>query len=168
MANVLAFFGILLVFALCYPALILIVWHTQPAAARAQARLERSPGRCIALGMMLSALAALPVLALLGNPSGAAQLAGWLIVVALLGASTIGAAGLAVLLGQRIRPGAQSPVIAGAVALELAAFFPVLGWIFALPVTLFAALGATPLALFTRERAKLAPAAVAVIPAAAQ
>ncbi len=152
MANVLAFFGILFIFAVCYPALLLVIWHTQPATAHACERLTRMPRRCTALGLVITLLFAMPVLGLFSSASGAAQFAGWLIVVSTLGLSAIGASGLAALLGARIRPDAPSPVFIGAIALALATFFPVLGWIFALPIALFASLGASVMALFTRTQ----------------
>lgn len=167
MANVLAFFGILFIFAVCYPALLLLLWHTQPAATRAHERLARMPRRCAALGFVVATLIAVPALVLFSSASGAVQLLGWLIVVCALGLSAIGASGLAALLGARIRPGAQSPVAVGAVALALASGFPVLGWIFALPVALFTTLGAATMALFSNARHERAPAPVST-PAAAQ
>ena len=167
MANVLAFFGILLVFALCYPALLLLIWHTQPAAARARDRLERMPRRCVALGFGVTLLIAIPLLALLSSASGAGQFAGWMLVLFTLGLSAIGASGLAALLGARVRPGAQSSVLIGALALALATFFPLLGWLIALPIALFAALGASVLALFARPR-RAALAVPLTTPATAQ
>jgi hypothetical protein len=167
MANVLAFFGILSVFAICYPALLLLIWHTQPAAARARERLERMPRRSAVLGLLISGLLALPVLGLVGSASGAAQLVGWLLLLAVLAVSAVGASGLAALLGGRIRPASHSPVLIGALALALATFFPVLGWLFALPVALFATLGASVLALFTRAR-RSTPPVPAIVPAPAQ
>lgn len=167
MANVLALFGILFVFAICYPALLLLIWHTQPTATRAHERLARMPRRCAAFGFAATTLIAVPALILFGSASGAAQLLGWLTVLCALGLSAIGASGLAALLGARIHPGSQSPVLIGALALALATSFPVLGWIFALPAALFTSLGAATMALFSSPPRERAPATVST-PAAAQ
>lgn len=168
MANVLAFFGILLVFAVCYPALLLVIWHTQSAAARARERLNRMPRRSAALGLLIVLLLAVPVLALLGSASGAAQLVGWLLLLGALGVSTLGASALAALIGERINADTQTPVLIGAVVLALATFFPVLGWLFALPVALCASLGASAMALFSRTRPSAQPVAMAAAPVQAQ
>lgn len=151
MANVLAFFGVLFIFAVCYPPLLLVIWHTQRAAARAHDRLLRMPRRCVALGFVIAMLIAAPALVLFSSASGAVQLIGWLMVAGVLGLSAIGASGLAALLGARIRPDTPTPVLVGAVVLALASFFPVLGWLFALPTTLFASLGASTMAMVSPQ-----------------
>lgn len=161
MANILAFFGILIIFAVCYPALLLLIWHTQPAAARTRDRLLRMPRRCAALGLGVTLLLGMPALVLFSSASGVAQFLGWLIVAGTLGLSAIGASGLAALLGARIRPDTQSPVLIGAIALALANAFPVLGWLFALPIAHCATLGASAMALVSSQRENApAPASV--------
>ncbi len=76
-----------------------------------------------------------------------------LIALFILGAvASLGAAGLAGLLGQRLSDlGVDASVagttIRGAVAMELAAAFPFVGWFIVIPLTFFATLGAAAFVL---------------------
>ncbi len=148
MANVIAVFGILVLCALSYPAWLALIWHTLPCTARAAQHLQRRPVLCIVTGGLVFGALALPLLLLLGASSGLAQGFGWLCVLITLAISSVGAAGLAAVLGERARPDAtHARVLTGAALLEGAALLPIFGWTLVLPLTLMASLGATLLAL---------------------
>jgi len=153
MADISAVFGILLLLGIVFPGL-LTAWRLLfPATIeRARLRLELTPWRCFWLGGVLVALLVVPVVVLLALPFGPAKLAGWVLVVIALAFASLGAAGLASKMGSQMEhssPG-LSPIAAfvrAALALELAAAFPVIGWFIALPLLTVASLGATVFAL---------------------
>jgi hypothetical protein len=153
MSDMIAIFGVLLIVALGFPALLLLVWLAFPATvARAQQRVAHTPLRCFWLGLAILLALTLPLLLLLSVP-GPGQFLGALLLILILTLATIGAAGVAAHVGGRVRgqlaPHATTPggFLIGATALELAVAFPVIGWIVALPVLLLLALGATAFAL---------------------
>ena len=122
---------------------------------------------------MLVALLVVPIVVLLayllGRPSWPA---GCIIVISVSFAS-LGAAGLAGRMAgqiQRASPGLSSlaAYVRSAVALELAAAFPVIGWFVAVPLLTVAALGATVFALLHSVPGQTsAPLAAAAASAAA-
>jgi hypothetical protein len=153
MADISAVFGILLTLGIVFPGL-LTAWRLLfPAAVdRARARLELTPWRCFWLGGVATALLVVPVVVLLSLPFGPAKLAGWALMLTAMAVASLGAAGLAARMGERLKglSPAQTPLgafVRGAVALELAAAFPVVGWFFFIPLTLVTVLGATIFAL---------------------
>ena len=153
MADISAVFGILLTIGIVFPGL-LTAWRLLfPAAVdRARDRLELTPWRCFWLGGVATAILVVPVVVLLALPFGPAKLAGWALMLTALAVASLGAAGLAARMGDRIQQlsPAQTPLgafVRGAVALELAAAFPIVGWFFFIPLTLVTVLGATIFAL---------------------
>ena len=153
MADISAIFGILLSLGIVFPGL-LTAWRLLfPATVeRAQLRLELTPWRCFWLGGVLVALLIVPIVALLALPVGPAKLAGWGLIVISVSFASLGAAGLAGRMAgqmQRASPGLSSlaAFVRSAVALELAAAFPVIGWFVAIPLLAVATLGATVFAL---------------------
>lgn len=154
MADILTIFGVLLIIALAFPALLTTVWLTLPHAVdRAQQRIAAMPKRTFGMGLFMLLLIGLPVVLLLASPSAAIKVLGWLLLLLVLATSTIGAAGMAARLAQQIQGrtnqglGLFPGFLVGAVALELAAAFPLIGWLTVLPLALIMALGATALAL---------------------
>lgn len=153
MANITAVFGILFIIGVAFPGLLTTSWLLFPATVeRARLRLDRTPWRCFWLGGVLIAGLVVPIGALLALPFGPAKFLGWAAVAVVLTLSTLGAAGMAAKMGEVLsaRSGQVSPASAfvrGAVALELAAIFPVLGWFIFVPFALVTALGATAFAL---------------------
>ena len=153
MADISAVFGILLSLGLVFPGL-LTAWRLLfPATvARATLRLELTPWRCFWLGGVLVALLVVPVVVLLALPFGPAKLAGYVLIFGGLALASLGAAGLAGKMAgqmQAASPGlsALAAFVRAAVALELAAAFPVIGWFVAIPLMIVTALGATVFAL---------------------
>ena len=153
MADITAIFFILVLIGLAYPAMLAAWWLAFPnLIARAQERIERTPWRAFWLGLGMGFVIAIPTMILLSLPFGPAKFTGWLVLALGLTMISIGAGGIAAHLGDRLqRVGTSySPVgafIRGAVILELAVFFPVLGWLFLWPLMLIMALGITVYAL---------------------
>lgn len=169
LGDVFAFFGGLLSLGLALPGLLVGWTLVCPAAVeRARGRLERTPWRCCGLGLVGLVGAGLPILIALNIKAGPAQFVGWLGLVALLTVASLGAAGLAALMGERLRAAglAASPAgatLRAAIVLELALVFPIVGWFMLLPLTVICALGAAILAL---PRLAVRPAVPPVAPEA--
>lgn len=163
MADISAIFFILFILGIAFPAMLIAWWLLFPSLiGRAQARVEKTPMQAFWLGLVLVMAVAIPVVILLALPVGPAKLIGWILLAASFALSSIGSAGIAAHLGNRLT--LQSNVTAlggfirGAVVLELAAFFPVIGWLFIWPVMLVMAFGATGFALLNwlpREKAAI-------------
>lgn len=123
-------------------------WLLFPSVvSRAQSRVERTPWGTFGMGLILLIVVAIPIVVLLALPFGPAKFAGWLLLAAALAVSSIGSAGIAAHLGARLTRqssiSALSGFVRGSVILELAAFFPVLGWFFIWPLLIIMAFGAT-------------------------
>ena len=152
MADISAIFFILLIIGIACPAMLTAWWLLFPnLIARAQARIQKSLAASFWLGLVILLLLTIPIFILLALPFGPAKLIGWILLGASLTVSSIGSAGIAAHLGARLTQQSDlSPLsgfIRGAVILELAAFFPVIGWVFIWIPVLITAFGATTLAL---------------------
>ncbi len=152
MADISAIFGSLLIFGIAFPGLLTAWWLLFPATVeRAQTRLDQTPWQCFWFGGILTAAAVIPIVILLILPFGPAQFLGWALMVIVLAISSLGSAGIAAKMGNRlVETSHASPAAAfvrGAIALELAVFFPLLGWLLVFPLTIVTALGATGFAL---------------------
>ena len=166
MADISAIFFILLILGVAYPALLTAWWLLFPSVvARAQTRVEKTLTGTFWLGLVIVIVLAIPILILLALPIGPAKLIGWILLSASLAFSSIGSAGIASHLANRLRQQSNlsglSAFVRGAVVLELAAFFPVIGWLFLWPLLLITAFGATGFALLNwlpREKTQLSPA----------
>lgn len=119
---------------------------------RAERRLDRDPWRCFGLGLAVLFGAGLPIGVLM--IPGPTRWFGWIGLFLLLSLTSLGGAGLASVMGSRWRgqgpEGGLSPLAAtvrGAVTLELAVLFPLVGWFVVLPVTLLLGLGAATFGL---------------------
>lgn len=153
MANITAAFGLLFILGLAFPGTLTAWWLLFPATVeRARLRLDRTPWRCFGLGGALTAMLIIPIVGLLMLPFGPAKFMGWALVAITLAVSALGAAGLAAKMGDKIsaHSSAMPPVgafVRGAIALELAAIFPILGWFILIPIVIVTSLGATAFAL---------------------
>ena len=152
MADITAIFFILLVIGVAYPALLTAWWLLFPAPVeRARLRLERTPWQSFWLGGIALAVVIIPILALLAMPFGFAKLLGWILIALVLAFSGFGAAGLAARIGERLgRLSSLSTAAAfvrAAIVLELASFFPVIGWFIVFPLATVTCLGASAFAL---------------------
>ncbi len=163
-----AIFGALLALAIALPGLLLAWALLLPAQVeRARLRIERTPWRCLGLGLAATLLALLPVGGLLAMP-GLLQLAGWVGLSMLLATASLGGAGLAAVMGHRLSKGPVSTLtpaalLRSAVALELAAIVPLVGWFVLLPLLSLLSVGAAILAVLRPAPARRpAPAVMEV------
>ena len=148
MADISAIFFILLILGIAFPAMLTAWWLLFPAVvARSQLRVEKTLTRTFWMGLVIVLALAIPIMILLALPFGPAKFLGWVLLAASLALSSVGAAGIAAHLANRMAQ--QSNIttlgafVRGAVLLELAAFFPVIGWLFLWPLFLITAFGAT-------------------------
>ncbi len=157
MADVYAVFGTLLALGIAYPGL-LSAWRMMfpDFVERTQKRISQSPWRSFGLGAGLGVPVILVSVLLVSIPAPPVRFIGALLAVFALSLASLGAAGLAGSMGSRLNelsggrysvPGAQ---VRGAVALELAAIFPFIGWLLVFPLGTLTCFGAGVHALFTR------------------
>lgn len=172
MSDVTAIFGILLSLGIVFPGFLTAWWLLFPTVVeRARMRLEATPWQCFWLGGVMTAIIVIPTTILIALPIGPAQLVGWAGVAASLTVASLGAAGLVALMAQRLQ--GQSPLspaaafVRAAVALELAAALPFIGWLVVVPLAIVTSLGASVFALLRWQPARAAQPAAAVAPAAA-
>jgi hypothetical protein len=149
MADVYAVFGTLLALGIAFPGLLTGSWLLFPdIVGRARLRAAGTPWRSFFLGVGAVLLTTIPVLVLNAMPVGIAKLAAILIVFGAFGVATLGAAAVAAEMGDRLRAHAPSSMssagafVRGAVALELAAIFPIVGWFLVIPGVLLLGFGA--------------------------
>lgn len=153
MADISAIFFILLIISIAFPAMLSLWWLLFPnLITRAQTRVEKTLSRTFWLGFVIVIVVTIPIIVLMALPFGPAKFFGWILLAVALALSSIGSAGIAAHLGERIKRTGTiltplSAFIRGAVILELAAFFPVLGWLFLWPILLITAFGATSFAI---------------------
>jgi len=166
MADISAIFFILLIIGIAFPAMLTAWWLLFPALIiRAQTRIEKSLAQSFWLGLVIVIALTVPIVILLALPFGPAKLLGWILLGASLTFSSIGSAGIAAHLGARLAQQSNlsslNGFIRGSIVLELAAFFPVIGWVFIWLPLLITAFGATGFALLNwlpREKMQIASA----------
>jgi hypothetical protein len=171
MSDISAIFGILLTLGIAFPGMLTTWWTLFPdVVERASQRLEETPWSTLWMGIGAALLSAVPVLVLVALPFGPAKFLGYSLLAVLLAVAGIGAAGLAARMGGVLaqRSTNLSPAgafVRGAIALELAAVFPVIGWMVVIPLAVLVSLGATAFALLkwvpraNKETATTVPAA---------
>ena len=167
MADISAIFFILLILAVAFPAMLIAWWLLFPnLITRAQMRIEKSLASSFWLGLIVVIALVIPIVILFALPFGPAKLIGWILLGASLTVSSVGSAGIAAHLGARLTQHSNvSPLsgfVRGAVILELASFFPVLGWLFIWVPLLITAFGAAAFALLNwmpREKTQISSAA---------
>jgi hypothetical protein len=149
MADVYAVFGTLLALGIAFPGLLTGGWLLFPEiVGRARVRVAGTPWRSFFFGIAGVLVLALPALLLNAMPLGLAKLAAVFIVFGAFGVATLGAAAVAAELGDRLRVHSAASLTAagafvrGAIALELAAVFPIVGWFLVIPGVLLAGFGA--------------------------
>lgn len=152
MADVYTVTFILIGILLSLPALLVAVNLLMPnATQRAQLRLEQTPGRSFVLGVPVTAAFAL-FIAVTSQLPAVGQAMAFLAAALFMGLGTIGGAGLSRLLGDRLRPLAQTHsdlthLVRGAIVYELAALVPIVGWFLFIPLAGVTAVGAAAFAL---------------------
>jgi hypothetical protein len=163
MADISAIFFILLIIGIAFPAMLTAWWLLFPTVvARAQSRVDQTPWGTFGMGLVILIAVTIPIVILLALPFGPAKFAGWILLASTLTVSSIGSAGIAAHLGARLSRqssfSALGGFVRGSVLLELAAFFPVLGWFFIWPLVIIMAFGATGFAFLNwmpREKTQI-------------
>lgn len=152
MADMTAIFFILLIFGTAFPSMLTAWWLLFPnLVSRAQTRVEKSLAASFWLGLIVVIALLIPIFILMALPIGPAKTLGWLLLGASLAFSSIGSAGIAAHLGERMKQAGNNytplnAFIRGAVILELASFFPLIGWLFVWIPLLVTAFGAAAFA----------------------
>jgi hypothetical protein len=154
MSDMIAIFNILLITGLAFPGM-LVTWLLlfPTLVERAHKRVERTPGATFWMGLAGTILIAIPIAILLALPFAPAKFLGWVGICLALTFASFGAAGIAALMGSRARRAKpdmseMATFVWGAVAFELAAVFPVLGWVIVIPLGILTSMGAAIFALF--------------------
>ncbi len=162
MADISTVFGILLTLGIVFPGMLTAWWLLFPATVeRARLRLDRTPWQCFFVGGVITAIVAIPATILFVVPNGAVKFMGWVLVFVVLTVASLGAAGIVAKMGDRLgrRSDGLTPAgafVRGAVALELAAAFPIIGWFIIIPLAIVTSIGATAFALL-RWMPRVAP-----------
>lgn len=148
MADIYAIFGVLILIGLSYPALLTVWWLLFPKRVEdSRLRITERPGRSLGLGVLGAAVSAVPAVILFSLPSQFTRVLAWIWLVVVLGAASLGAAGIAAELGLRMNwknDGAflsLGAFLRGTLIWELAAAFPLIGWLLIIPVGTLIALG---------------------------
>jgi hypothetical protein len=133
---------------LSLPALLVALNMLLPKATQnTAARLSKTPGLCFVLGVPVTA-AFLLYIAIAGQlPFGLIRATGFLAALFGMGLGTIGAAGMARMLGDRLQSisgpaSTLSSLVRGAVVYEMACLFPIVGWFLFIPLAGIMVMGA--------------------------
>ncbi|MFQ5942544.1 MAG: hypothetical protein ACE5JF_03215 [Anaerolineales bacterium] len=153
MADVYAVFGTLVALGIIFPGM-LFAWSLifPGSVGKASSRIESTPGRCIALGIALVVPIGFTAAILFAIAAGPANFLGAVVIVGALAFASLGASGMAAMMGSRLLPRSKENTseaagfLRGAIALELAAAFPVIGWFLAIPLITLCSLGAAAFA----------------------
>ena len=158
MADVYSIFGTLLALGIAFPGMLLAWWLLFPATVeRAADRVDRTPWRCFGLGIPAVIVVAIPIILLFAISVPFASFLGALTLFTSLGFAGLGAAGIAAKMGRHLQNRSNSTlsdsgaVVRAAVALELAAAFPFVGWLIVIPLTLVTSLGTAAFAILRWE-----------------
>lgn len=150
--DVTTVFAILAALGIVFPGLLLAWSLLVPGTVEAaHERVRRTPGKSLVVGAMVLALAG-GMIAVLIRAAGPFQFLGYAGLFLLMAFASIGCAGIASAMGERLRgQGIQATsagaLLRGAVALEFAVMFPLVGWFILLPIVLVLSLGAACFAL---------------------
>jgi hypothetical protein len=159
LGDVALIFGLLVLHAVALPGLALTWGLLCPGVvARSRMRLERTPGRSFLLGLAGLMIGTL----LIGIGFAMGPVVGWFGIGLLLAIASVGAAGLAGLMGERLRAegvatSSAGGLLRGAIALELAVVVPVIGWFVVLPLGTVVMLGSATFALLRWQPRAAAP-----------
>ena len=159
MSESLSALGGLIVLGLSYPGLLTAAWLLFPERVeKARVKITDKPGRYLWIGVLSALAAAVPGAFLFLIPIGLAQVLGWIWLAVVLGFASLGSAGIAAELGLRLNwknDGAYLSLgafLRGALIWELAAIFPLIGWLLVMPLGTLISLGAM-VSTLRREKA---------------
>lgn len=153
--DVTTVFAILVAMGIVFPGLLLSWFLLMPGMVEcSRERVSKTPWKALLLGLMVLVVASIP-LGILNTLAGPFQFLAYAGGFVLFTFATIGAAGIAAMMGERLRSqgvNATSPgaLLRGAVALEFAVVFPILGWFILFPIVLLLSLGSALFALLHR------------------
>ncbi len=149
MSDITMIFGFLLILGLALPGLLITLWLLFPGAVeRARLRVERTPWKTFGMGLAGLIGWAIPVIILSAVTLPLSKFLAVVTILIALTFATLGAAGMAAQMARRLArfssPGLSefAAFLRGAVALELAAAVPVLGWAIVVPIALIESMGA--------------------------
>jgi len=154
MSDMITFFSSLLITGLAFPGM-LTTWSLlfPNVIERARKRVERTPWATFWMGIAGTIAASVPIIILVALPFAPAKFFGWVGIFVALTFASLGAAGIAAQMGTRLARRAKPEMselasfLWGAVAFELAAIFPVLGWIVVIPLGIIVSMGAAIFAI---------------------
>ncbi len=153
MADVYTVTFIIIGILLSVPALLVALNLLMPKVTqRAYTRLDRTPVKCFFLGLPVTGFMPIYSLAMFESNAGVLQGSAFIVAFLGLGIGSIGGAGMARLLGQRLTPIANpnsklTNLTRGAVLYELACLVPIVGWFLFIPISAVMAIGAALFAL---------------------
>lgn len=149
MSDKLTIIGSLILLGLSYPAVLTTWWLLFPERVeKARVKITTKPGRYLWIGILAALAAAIPGTFLFLIPVGFSQALGWIWLAIVLGFASMGSAGIAAELGLRVNwknDGAHLSLgafLRGALIWELAAVFPLIGWLLVMPLGTLISLGA--------------------------
>jgi len=149
MADMYAIFGSLILVGISYPALLTTWWLLFPEKVEiARLRISKKPKKSFGFGLLAGGIAAIPTAILFALPSQFTQVLGWIWLVLVLGAASLGAAGIAAEIGLRLNWRNDGNFQ------SLGAFlrgFPVIGWLLIIPIGTLVALGGAVHAIFKKK-----------------
>ncbi|MCJ7717910.1 MAG: hypothetical protein MUO54_15520 [Anaerolineales bacterium] len=158
MADMYMIFGSLILIGISYPALLTTWWLLFPEGVeRARLRISEKPKKSFGMGLLAGVIAAIPTTIFFTLPSQFTQVLGWIWLVLVLGAASLGAAGIAAEIGLRLNwksdgeLGSLGAFLRGALIWELASAFPVIGWLLIIPVGTLISLGGAVYAIFKKK-----------------
>jgi hypothetical protein len=154
MSDMITIFSILLITGLAFPGM-LTTWSLlfPNVIERARKRVERTPWSTFWMGIVGLIGVTIPIAILLALPFAPAKFLGWVGIFLALTFASLGAAGIAAQMGTRLARRAKPDMsevatfVWGAVAFELAAIFPVLGWFIIIPLGIITSMGAAIFAI---------------------
>ncbi|MCZ7667133.1 MAG: hypothetical protein M5U34_07890 [Chloroflexi bacterium] len=152
MADVYTVTFIIIGILISLPALLVGLTLLAPGVTiRTQVRLRETPGKSFWLGVLLTAVL-LPLILITFQIPGPGQAFGVALAITVMGLGSLGAAGMARLLAERIRPLAKPNsdmmnLLRGAVIYELACLVPFVGWFIFAPLVGMMVMGAAVFAL---------------------
>ena len=133
---------------LSLPALLVALSLIMPkATGHAATRLARTPGKCFFLGVPVTAAFLLFIAISAQFNAGLVRALSFIVAFVGMGIGTIGAAGMAQLLGDRLgriaNPNSRlANLVRGAVVYELACLVPLVGWFLFIPLAGISLMGA--------------------------
>lgn len=136
------------------PALLVALNLLLPkVTANTATRLAKTPGRSFVLGVPVTAAFLLWIAITSQVPFGPIRATAFLAGIAGMGLGTIGAAGMARALGERLKslsdtPSTLTSLVRGAVVYELACLFPIVGWFLFIPLAGIMVIGAAVFGIF--------------------